>query len=79
MAFIKTMADASGISAEQFEKARRSPEVVRLADSWKAAYPAARIQGIPAYVVNGKYLIMTRSIQGVNGMVELIKELALMK
>ena len=78
-AFVNTMAEASGISAEQFEKERRSPEVVRLADSWKAAQPVARIQGIPAYVVNGKYLIMTRSIKGVNDMVELIKELALLK
>jgi len=78
-AFIKTMADASGISAEEFEKVRKSPEVAKLADSWKVTYPVAKIQGIPAYVVNGKYLIMTKSIQSLNGMVDLVKELAAMK
>ena len=39
-------------------------------------YPVAKIQGIPAYVVNGKYLIMTKSIRNFDGMVALVKELA---
>jgi thiol:disulfide interchange protein DsbA len=78
-AFVKTMADATGISAEEFAKVRKSPEVTQLADSWKVTYPVAKIQGIPAYVVNGKYLIMTKSIQSLNGMVNLVKELAAMK
>lgn len=78
-AFVKTMTQATGISAAQFEKERKSPEVIALADSWKVTYPVAKIQGIPAYVVNGKYLIMTKSIQSLNGMVDLVKELAAMK
>ena len=77
-AFVKTLSDASGISVEEFEKARKSPEVTKLADSWKVTYPVAKIQGIPAYVVNGKYLIMTKSIQSIDGMVSLVKELAAM-
>ena len=50
--------------------------VTALADSWKVTYPVAKIQGIPAYVVNGKYLIMTKSIRNFDGMVALVKELA---
>lgn len=44
---------------------------------WKAsAYDVAKIQGVPAYVVNGKYLIMTKSIKSVDSMADLVKELA---
>ena len=78
-AFVKTMCDASGISAEEFAAERKSAAVASLADSWKITYPVAKIQGIPAYVVNGKYLIMTKSIKSLDGMVGLVKELAAMK
>ena len=75
-AFLKTGLDAAGISADEFAKNRKNADVQALADSWKASYDVGKIQGIPAYVVNGKYLIMTKSIRSVNGMVELIGELA---
>ena len=48
----------------------------KLADYWKPCYDVAKIQGVPAYVVNGKYLIMTKSIRNVKGMVDLITELS---
>ena len=50
-----------------------------MCDEWKLSYDVAKIQGIPAYVVNGKYLIMTKSIRSLDGMVELVKELKDMK
>ncbi len=75
-AFLKTMTDATGLTASDYEKAKRDAAVIALADSWKAAYTVAKVQGIPAYVVNGKYLLQTRSIRNFNGMVELVKELA---
>ena len=78
-AFIKTMSDATGIDQDTFAKERVSEPVKALADSWKVSYPVAKIQGIPAYVVNGKYLIMTKSIRSIDGLVELVKELKDMK
>ena len=78
-AFLKTMTDATGLTAGDYEKAKADPAVTALADSWKVTYPVAKIQGIPAYVVNGKYLIMTKSIRNFDGMVELVKELAAKK
>ena len=75
-AFVKTASDATGIAAADFEKDRKDPAVIALADSWKVTYDVAKIQGIPAYVVNGKYLIMTRSIRNFDGMVKLVEELA---
>ena len=78
-AFLKTMTDATGLTTADYEKAKADPAVTALADSWKETYPVAKIQGIPAYVVNGKYLIMTKSIRNFDGMVALVKELAALK
>ena len=75
-AFLKTMTDATGLTVEDYEKAKADPAVTALAETWKETYPVAKIQGIPAYVVNGKYLIMTKSIRNFDGMVALVKELA---
>ena len=75
-AFLKTMTDATGLTAADYEAAKKDAAVTALADSWKVTYPVAKIQGIPAYVVNGKYLIMTKSIRNFDGMVALVKELA---
>ena len=78
-AFLKTMPDATGVSADEFAKAKNDPAVKAMCDEWKLSYDVAKIQGIPAYVVNGKYLIMTKSIRSLDGMVELVKELKDMK
>ena len=79
-AFLKTLTDATGISLDEFNKAkkRRKPSKALCAE-WKTSYDVAKIQGIPAYVVNGKYLIMTKSIRNFDGMVNLVKELKEMK
>ena len=45
-------------------------------EKWKASYDVAKIQGVPAYVVNGKYLIYTKSIKSIDAMADLIRELA---
>lgn len=75
-AFLKTGLDALGATPEEFATARKTPEVQALADSWKPSYDAAKIQGIPAYVVNGKYLVMTKSIRSLQGFVDLLTELS---
>ena len=75
-AFLKTAEDATGITDADFQSARKDAKVQSLADSWKVAYSVAKIQGVPAYVVNGRYLIMTKSIRNFDGMVSLVKELA---
>lgn len=78
-AFLKTLTDATGISVEEFNKAKEDAAVKALCEEWKTSYDVAKIQGIPAYVVNGKYLIMTKSIRNFDGMVNLVKELNEMK
>lgn len=75
-AFLKTGLDAIGAKPEEFAAARKTAEVQALADSWKPSYDVAKIQGIPAYVVNGKYLVMTKSIRSLQGFVDLLTELS---
>lgn len=78
-AFIKTGCDATGITPADFAAASKDPAVIALADSWKPTYEVAKIQGIPAYVVNGKYLIMTKAIQSFDWIVNITKYLAAKK
>ena len=59
-------------------KERKTAAVQNLVNSWKSVYDVAKIQGIPAYVVNGKWLIMTKSIQSIDGFVALIQKLSKM-
>ena len=74
--FIKTGLDAAGMSQADFESALKEPVVQETLEKWKAAYDVAKIQGVPAYVVNGKYLIYTKSIKSIDSMAELVRELA---
>ncbi|MGG7074623.1 thiol:disulfide interchange protein DsbA/DsbL [Campylobacter sp. 9BO] len=73
--FLKLGLDASGISKEDYEKELANPEVVELLKKWEESYDVAKIQGVPAFVVNGKYLIYTAKITSIDGMANLIKEL----
>lgn len=75
-AYLKTGLDAVGLSKADFDVARASPKVQKHLADWEVGYEVAKIQGVPAYVVNGKYLILTKSITSTDGMLELIGELA---
>ncbi len=73
--FLETLTKATGVTLDEFNKERTSPEVQALRKEWSNSYAIAKIQGIPAYVVNGKYLIMIKSIRSLDAMFETIKEL----
>ena len=75
-AFLKTGLDAAGMSQAEFEAALKEPTVQQTLQKWKAAYEVAKIQGVPAYVVNGKYLIYTKNIKSIDSMAQLVRELA---
>ncbi|MDN0119831.1 thiol:disulfide interchange protein DsbA/DsbL [Yersinia frederiksenii] len=75
--FLKTGLDAVAMSKEDFEQALTDPKVQAMLKRWKEyAYDVAKIQGVPAFVVNGKYLILTKSIRSTESMADLIKQLA---
>ncbi|MDR0247700.1 MAG: thiol:disulfide interchange protein DsbA/DsbL [Burkholderiales bacterium] len=74
--FLKTGLDAVGMVRAEYDVAVKNPKVEEMLQKWAAGYEVARIQGVPAYVVNGKYLIYTKNIRSEEGLVDLVKELA---
>lgn len=74
--FLQTGLDAVGMTRAQFDEAKTDPRVQQMLNDWKVSYDIAKIQGVPAFVVNGRYLIYTKSIQSIDGMAALIRELA---
>ena len=74
-AFLKTGLDAAGISEADYQKKLEDPKVAELLKKWDESYDVAKIQGVPAFVVNGKYLINTNSVGSIEALAELIKEL----
>lgn len=74
-AYLKTGLEAVGMSKAELEEGLKDPKVQALIAEWEASYDVAKIQGIPGFVVNGKYLIYTKSIKSVDGMLQLINEL----
>lgn len=75
-AYLQLGLDMAGLSKAEFEERLQTPEVQALLEEWNVAYDVAKIQGIPGFVVNGKYLIYTKSISSIDSMADLIKELA---
>ncbi|GFO70814.1 thiol:disulfide interchange protein DsbL [Geomonas limicola] len=74
-AYLKTGLDAVGMTKAEFDKAKNDPQVKALLKEWDQSYDVAKIQGVPGFVVNGKYLIMTKNITSIDGMLQLINEL----
>lgn len=74
-AFLETGLQASGLNKAEFEKIKTDSRVQALLNEWEQSYEVAKIQGVPAFVVNGKYLIKTAAITSPDMMTDLIKEL----
>lgn len=75
--FVKVAASATGLSMDELKQLARTEDAVAKAKRWEAvAYNIAQIQGVPAYVVNGKYLIQTNKIQSVKHMLSIIERAA---
>ena len=67
--------DKLGITKNEFEKLKNKPEVTKLLTKWDQGVKVAKIKGIPAIVINGKYLINTKSITSMKMLDELTAEL----
>ena len=79
-AFLQTALSNSQISDFKFEN--NATGVSEILNSWGLdkngkAYEIAKILGVPAFVINGKYLIKTSSLRSFDDMAKLIKELSL--
>lgn len=68
--------DILDMSRADFDQYAKKPEVTKLMDKWAKGVKIAKIQGIPAITVNGKYLINTKKISSMKMLEELIAELS---
>lgn len=73
--FLETGLKAAGISESDYLQALEDPEVKKLLKAWEASYDIAIIQGVPAFVVNGKYLIKISELKSLDDLGEKITEL----
>ena len=66
---------ATGVSDADYDKALDSARVQEILKTWDESYDVAKIQGVPAFVVGGKYLLNVQALGSVDAMTEAIKEL----
>ena len=64
------------MSKNEFLNASHKPDVKSLIKKWDQGNEVAKIQGIPAITVNGKYLINTKSITSMDMLKSLISDLS---
>ena len=73
--FIKEALGAAGVSDADYDKALDSARAQEILKTWDESYDVAKIQGVPAFVVGGKYLLNVQALGSVGAMTEAIKEL----
>ena len=73
--FLETGLKAAGISESDYLQALEDLEVKKLLKAWEASYDIAIIQGVPVFVVNGKYLIKISELKSLDDLGEKITEL----
>ena len=64
------------MSDADYDKALASARVQEILKTWGESYDVAKIQGVPAFVVGGKYLLNVQALGLVGAMTEAIKELS---
>ncbi|WP_297574678.1 DsbA family protein [uncultured Campylobacter sp.] len=76
-AIFRNILQELGVELDEYEKLKNDEKVLAILDSWnnERVYEAVKLQGIPAFIVDGKYLIKTAAVGGIDDMIELIKEL----
>jgi len=74
-AFVKTGLDAAGITSAEFQQLLKDPATQARLKDWEGAIEIAKLQGVPAFVVKGKYLLYTKNLRSIDGMVATIEEL----
>ena len=74
--FIKTAISAAGVSEADYDKALASRRAQEILKTWDESYDVAKVQGVPAYVVSGKYLLNAQALGSIDAMAAAVKELS---
>ncbi|MDL0089448.1 thiol:disulfide interchange protein DsbA/DsbL [Campylobacter gastrosuis] len=62
-----------GLSQDEFKEARDLARTNELLKAWQDSYEVAKIQGVPSFVVNGKFLVLTKNVKSVDDLASLIE------
>ena len=73
--FIDMVLKTAKVNKSDYEKALKSKRAQEILASWDDSYGVAVISGVPAFVVNGKYLINLEAATSIDRLTEIIKEL----
>ena len=73
--FLATAEGAAGGSHADYHKAQATARAQEILKTWDESYDVAKIQGVPAFVVVGKYLLNVQALGSAGAMTETIKEL----
>lgn len=74
--FIQTALSAAGVSDADYDKALASERAQEILKAWDESYDVAKVQGVPAYVVSGKYLLNAQALGSIDAMAAAVKELS---
>lgn len=74
--FIQTALSAAGVSEADYDKALASQRAQEILKAWDESYDIAKVQGVPAYVVSGKYLLNAQALGSIDAMAAAVKELS---
>lgn len=74
--FIDNALKATGMNKAAYENALNMPEVQSLLKTWEDGYEVAKLQGIPVFLVGGKYVVYPQHLGSVDNFIELVKELS---
>lgn len=73
--FINTVLKAAKVNKSNYEKSLKSQRAQEILASWNDSYSVAVLSGVPAFVVNGKYLVKLDAAPTMDKLIEIIKEL----
>lgn len=63
-AFIAHGLKAAGISQETFDTTLKDSNTQALLKMWQTIAQETKIQGVPSFIINGKYLLLTQGLKG---------------
>lgn len=72
---IRFLCRATDLEPEAFTRARTSPEVMALTAHWRRVCQEAHLKSVPAYILDGRYLLDLNVMREIPKAVDLIKEL----
>ncbi|QCD53341.1 MULTISPECIES: DsbA family protein [unclassified Campylobacter] len=73
--YINKILKDTKVNRSDYEKALSTTRAQEILSSWDDSYSVAVLSGVPAFVVNGKYLINLDAAYSIDKLIEIIKEL----